>query len=252
MSVKIIFSTLLILGLIPSAIAQLTGPPSMTTAQGNFGQFLSRSQLKATTAMADKSAAGFSFNNEENTKGTRFLFNDWVKGDSLMTKDGSKMNVSSYFFNYDKLNDDLLASEDKKNIIAIGAEGIQSFALASNNRQYNFEHINTIDSTKFFLALVKNAEKYSLYKQIEVKFVPLNYKNDGMIETGTRENEYKDESRYYIVMPDKSFRLVVMKPKVLKDILIKDKDKASQYINDHGEEEINEHFLMGLVNYVDK
>lgn len=241
---------LLCAALCNAALAQLTGPLKLTTAQSNFGQFLSKSQLKQTTIMADKAAAGITFNDEESTKGTRFLFNNWEKGDSVITRYGIALNVSSYLFNYDKMTGSLLASENRKEALAVSASGIQSFKLAFANRQYNFEHVNVIDSSKFFLALVKNKEKYSLYREFVVKFIPSNYRNDGLIATGTLDNEYKDESRYYLLMPDATFRLIVFKPKAIKDILIKEKDKADQFFSRHKEDDINESFLIHLINEV--
>ena len=230
--------------------AQLTGPLKMTGSESNFSQFLSRSQLKQTTAMADKVAGAITFNDQENTKGTRFLFNNWVKGDSVITKSDVAINVSSYLFNYDKLTGSLLASEDEKDVLAVSAAGIQSFKLAYANRQYNFEHVNAIDSTKFYLALVKNKEKYSLYKDLVVNFIPSNYRNDGLIATGTLDNEYRDASRYYILMPDATFRLIVFKPKAIKDILIKEREKAEKYLSAHKNDDINESFLIHLINEV--
>ena len=232
------------------SFAQLTGPTNLTTATGNFAQYLSKTQLKATQDMADKAAAGYTFNNRENTKGTRYLFDDWVTGNTFTSINGTAEDVSHYLFNFDKQSGNLLATENKKNVLSVSSQYIKSFILTSGNHEFLFEHLALIDSSKYFIALAKNNLKYSLYKQPSVHFIPSNYRNDGMIETGTKDDEYKDESKYFIVMPDNTFRLLVLKRNALKNILIGQEEKADKYLKTHSEEEINEHFLIGLIDYV--
>ena len=249
---KIFLSFVFISVLFAAAKAQFAGQGSVTAAGGNLNQYLNRTVM-ANVKPSTKAGAISAFNNEENTKGTRFLFDTWVTGDSVTNTQGNYVNTETFLFNFDKLTGNILVSQDKINIMAVAPDGISSFILQDNDKPYIFEHVSKIDPSGFFLALVKNESGYSLYKLFKTKFTEANYKSDGVVQSGVQENEYKDESQYYIIAPGAAAaKLITFKPKVIKAALEEKKDKTDTYFQQHKNDTIDENFLIGLISYLNK
>ena len=183
---------------IVSSFAQLSGQSNMIAAQGNFSQYLNKTLVKGSVG-SSKGSAIISFNNEENTIGTRFLFNDWVNGDSVINAQGLLINTTGFIFNYDKVTGSMLATQDKINNMLVSSPGIQSFVLRGMGKRYFFEHVNAIDSFHFFLALAKSDKRYSLYKRFVTTYAASDSHNYGVIQTGKEYNEYKDDNKYYVI-----------------------------------------------------
>ena len=236
-----------------SAHAQLIGQHGVTGAGGTFSQYLSKTLLKNATKNTSKEAAINAFNNIENTIGTRFLFNTWVDGDSVINAQGNLINTTSFIFNFDKMTGNLLATQDKINNMAVAPTGINSFILKDKGKKYPFEHVKAIDSFKFFLVLVKSEAQYSLYKRFVTKFIESNFRNDGIIQTGHDYDEYKDESQYYIVRQSTGIsENIILKPKVMKAVLKDNKEKVDVYFSQHKSDPIDEIFLVGLITYLNQ
>jgi hypothetical protein len=250
---KPLFLFLFFVFLYVHSFAQLIGQTNMISAEGNFSQYLNRTIVKNSTNTA-KSSAITSFNNEENTIGARFLFNDWVHGDSVMNAQGTLINTTGFIFNYDKVSGSLLATEDKINNMLVTSAGIQSFVLRGMGKRYFFEHVKAIDSIHFFLALVKSENKYSFYKRFITRYVASNSRNDGVIQTGNDYNEYKDANEYYIVdeSNNTSTQLTSMKPKDIKALFASQKEKTDSYFKQHRDDDVDEKFLTGLVTYLNQ
>jgi hypothetical protein len=249
---KVFFLAVFILMLIKAASAQSNNQGNLLRAGGNFNEYLNRTAIK-NLPNARKAGAVNAFNNEENTKGTRFLFDSWVNGDSVINTQGNYINTATFLFNFDKMTNNVLVTQDKINIMAVAPTGINSFILEDKGRQYIFEHVKAIDSTKFFLALVKNETWYSLYKEFITKFAEANFRNDGLIQTGKEYNEYKDESQYYIVQQGNvTAKLIDLKPKVIKAVFGEKKEKADAYFRQHKDDAVDESFLIGLITYLNQ
>ncbi len=235
-----------------SASAQLTGPLNMTGAQSNFAQYLSRTAADKAGNVADNGVVT-SFNDMENTKGERFLFNTWVSGSGMIDAQGQAVNSGTYLFNFDKLTGGLLVTENKKDMMLVASTGVKSFMLESKGKQYRFQHVPLIDATKFYLHLAGSDILYSLYKECSVRFVKSNYRDDGMIQTGKPYDEYLDNSLYYLILPNENtFRVVPLKPKEIKNLLLARREKVNAYFSQHRDDEINETFLTGLIYYINQ
>lgn len=249
---KKLFLLVNVLALAATLRAQVIGRNSITSAGSNFNQYLTKTALKNIEGSGAKGSVINSFNNVENTKGTRFLFDNWVNGDSIMGVQENFINTTSFLFNYDKMTDNLLVTQDKVNIMSVAPDGINSFILKNNDKLYLFEHVKAIDPAKFFLNLVKSDTGYSVYKKLGVRFVQANVRNDGMIKTGNDYDEYVDESQYYIVAKLNTVKPVSLKPKVIKAALEDKKDKVDAYFKQHREDIIDETFLTGLIAFLNK
>jgi len=249
---KVFLSFVSVSMLFAAAKAQFAGQGSVTTAGGNLNQYLNRTVM-ANIKPTAKAGAINAFNNEENTKGTRFLFDTWVNGDSVSNTQGNYISTASFLFNFDKLTGNVLVTQDKINIMSVASDGINSFILQDNDKPYIFEHVNKIDPSGFFLALVKNESGYSLYKLFKTKFTQANFRSDGVVQSGSEENEYKDESQYYLIAPGAAAaKLINFRPKVIKAALEEKKEKTDTYFREYKDNPIDESFLIGLITYLNQ
>ncbi|TKK66677.1 hypothetical protein FC093_16710 [Ilyomonas limi] len=252
-AVKRICAVALLLAVLCIAVnAQLSAPPSMSSAFGNFSQFISKSALK-NVGNNNGNGAVNGFNNLENTQGKRFLFDTWVKG-RVTTAQGSTVNSDSFAYNFDKTNGNLLATQNKVDILTIAPDNLQSFVLVYYNKTYSFEHVPVIDPTKVYLSLIKSTDKYSLYKLVGTTFIKANFRNDGISQSGNMYDEYKEDNQYYIIIPGgKAYKQVSLKRKAIIAALDDaDKDKADAYFKQHRDEDVNENFLTEIILYLNK
>lgn len=232
--------------------AQVPGQSAIRGAQGNFSQYLNKTLVESTTKPGTANVIN-AFNNEENTIGKRFLFDEWVEGDSVIDKKGNPVNTTAFIFNFDKLTGNLLATQDKINNMLVASTGIQSFILKSRGKKYFFTQVNAISPDLFFLELMKSDAHYSLYKRFVTKYIAANYRNDGITETGNNYNEYKDDNEYYIIdAATKAVQTVSLKSKAIKSLFTVQKEKVDSYFKQHSAEEIDEKFLTGLVTYLNQ
>jgi hypothetical protein len=183
------------------------------------------------------------FMDENNIVGNHYLFDKWVKG-SIITSNNIKIENESYYFNYDKISNNLLLTTDLKQIIEIDKREFKAFVLTDGTNEFHFEHMFAIDEKKFFQVLVKD-DKYSLYKWTLTKYK----KNDNFYNSWF----YADTYYYYVVFPNgRLFKQVNLKRKSIERNLILEPEKVDAYFSMHENSEINETFLIGLINYLNK
>ena len=188
------------------------------------------------------------FHQNEETKGSRYFFKEWVKGTVIDNK-GAVVSDEYCLFNYDKMAHALLVTKDKKSMIQVNSSDIQSFILDDQNGKYSFEKKPLINEKDFLVQLVKPGGKYSLYKSIKTKFEKANYSTNGMVETGKNYDEYIDEATYYVVPADeKKVMAVELKKKSIKGAFPNEQGKVNSYLSAHRDDFINEAFLIALVN----
>ena len=188
------------------------------------------------------------FHQNEETKGSRYYFKEWVKG-TVIDSNGAVVSDEYCLFNYDKMAHALLVTKDKKSMIQVNSSDIQSFSLNDQDGEYNFEKKAVINGKDFFVQLVKPGGKYSLYKSIKTKFEKADYTTNGMVETGKNYDEYVDEATYYVLPAgEKQVVTVELKKKSIKGAFPNEQEKVNSYISGHKNDFINEAFLTGLVN----
>ena len=109
------------------------------------------------------------FSHKGDTKGNRYLFDAWVHG-AVISANNFVLDSMDYLFNYDKMTHHLFLTKDKKKVIEVQNEEFKAFTLIQENQQFVFVHVPLINQTDFFEELVKQPEKYSLYKLIRLNF----------------------------------------------------------------------------------
>src|SRR5215467_1932662 len=90
-----------------------TGFLSTAFSQHTVGDFRDFNQYSPSNFMNGGVIMGF--NNKDNTKGKRYYYDGWVKG-TLIAQKGRVISNDKYLFNLDKMNSNLLVTEDKSNI----------------------------------------------------------------------------------------------------------------------------------------
>lgn len=193
-------------------------------------------------------SGGMAYNltSKEDTKGSQFLFDTWVKG-SMADAKGNAVNADGYSFNYDKLGGALLLSQDKQTAIAVDKDRARSFILYDKaDRALRFEYVPAIDA-KLYCEVLSTGAKYKIYKLTKTKFIKADYKNDGISSTGNKYDEYQDEYTYYMAdakggNPQK----IALKAKAIKQAFAADADKVKAYFDAHKDDEVNDVFLAGL------
>lgn len=188
------------------------------------------------------------FNNQNNTKGKRYLFDNWATG-IVIDADGNKIDSDSFYYNVDKIENNLLVTRDKKAIISVYKTQVNSFSLSDGKSTVTYDRVSYIDPNQLLILVAKN-DKYSFYKLPKTKFIKSNYYTNGITESGNQFDEYKDEAVYYIATPaDKKFVKVDLKKKSLKPAFANDEAKFNEYFSKNTGD-INEDYIIGLVEYM--
>ncbi len=183
-----------------------------------------------------------------NVKGNRLLFDEWVRG-IVFKNSGEEISGNIYYFNFDKITNNLLVTIDKQQIIEVYKDSIQSFRFKEKGELYAFEKFPAIERYRFVRILIKDADKYSLYKTMHTKFVGANFETNGLTETGNPYDEYVDSHKYYIVYKGE-VRPVELKFSSIKKALKENTSLAKEYYANHVMDEIDEAYLSGIVEYV--
>jgi hypothetical protein len=189
------------------------------------------------------------FHTKDDTKGSRYLFPEWVNG-SVTTKGGVVIAKDSLMYNYDKISHDLYLT-DQKTVVQVDGENIKAFTLTGIGRPMTFVRLETVQPSVFFQQLVDpgtSGAGYGLYKLVKTTFKKADFHTDGLVESGNNYDEYVDVNEYYIVMPGgKEVKKVELKKKSIREALAEARQKADDFFTAHHNEDINEKFLMGLV-----
>ena len=188
-----------------------------------------------------------SFSSKEDTKGSRYYYNRWVKG-SVTGTNGVNINSDSISYNYDKIGKALFITSDMKSMIELDKDQVKSFTLRDgSSAPIIFEKLDIIHPGSYFQVISENPGKISAYKYTQTKFEKSNYRTDGLVETGKNYDEYVDTDEYYIVSPDGVKKIDLTKKSIIKTL---GNDKVKTYFSKHGDDDINESFIHGLVEFM--
>jgi hypothetical protein len=191
------------------------------------------------------------FSYTEATKGSRYLFNDWVSGFVVSPQDSVYKNPA-YGFNYDKIAGELLLTSNKHDAIAVDKERIKSFTLYDELRRPQvFEYVPEIDKVHF-AQLVAGGKKYKIYKLTKTRFVKNNYHSDGMTSTGNNYDEFEDEGNYYVMsVPDKKLQPFSLKKKSIKTAFASEGDRVNTFFSEYPGA-IDEGYLKNMSDYLNQ
>jgi hypothetical protein len=167
------------------------------------------------------------------------LFNGWVKA-TVVWHNPLLRNDSSLRFDFDKASQRLLVTMDKKSEFIFDRREFLSVTFYMGISSFTFLHVPVINDKDLFYELVHSNRRYSLYESIRPK---------------AWKNGYLDWNEYYIVFPFPDVRVLKLTApdKWVLDRafeLSSDKQRLDRYYALHADEEQGEHFLKGLIEYL--
>jgi len=190
------------------------------------------------------------FSTAWSTKGSRFFFDDWVKG-IIVKNSGEVIDDNKYYFNFDKVNDNLLVTVDKEAIIEVYKDSVKSITFKQKDQTYYFEKVIPIQRYRFVQVLTKDSKGYSLYKTINTRFVAASYSTNGLTESGNPYDEYADTYKYYIIYKDE-VRPVELKIASIKKAMKENISQVKGFYADHILDEVDETYLTDIVEIVNR
>ena len=138
--------------------------------------------------------------------GSPLLFdNSWAHA-RVELPDNRVIQNDSLFFNFNKMTQSLFITKDFKKMVEIDKREFKSVTFYWRDSVYILEHVNLINKSDFFIELVRDDNKYSLYKFIVTVFKDVNYHSSGLVKEGNDYGELTDHPVYYIVFPNKEYR----------------------------------------------
>jgi hypothetical protein len=169
------------------------------------------------------------------------LFNGWVRA-TVLWHNPLLRNDSSLWFDFDKASQRLLVTEDKKVEFLFDKREFQSVTFRIGISTFTFRHVPEINDRELFYELVRSDHRYSLYESIHPKVW-----KDG----------YLDWNEYYIIFPFPNVRVLKLAAPDRWLLgrafeLSGDKQKLDRYYALHAGEEQGEHFLKGLIEYLNE
>ncbi len=188
----------------------------------------------------------YTYNNGENTKGTRFLFNEFVTG--KMFNDTVKINENiNYLFNFDKTTQTLVLTTDNEHYFVPKDDKINLVKISEGDKITIFEKVPAISRDGFVVQLEKKMQKYSLYKSISSKFRKAKVQSTGLIENDDTFDEYVDKYNYYIVFYNGSVEKINLNKKDIMSILKEDSQRVKDYLDLYKNTEVDEKLLVNLI-----
>jgi len=173
------------------------------------------------------------FTNIKETRGSQFFFNQWVHG-YLVKMNGDIIQTPALLLNYDKMTGDLFLTENPTSVMVADKNSVKSFVLFSSQGQPDtFERMLGI-SADLYSQVLSAGSKYKLYKLTKTKFIPSNYKTDGIASTGNMYDEYADESSYYVInLTTTFFQPLTLNKKSIKLIFATEGNKVDDFLATH-------------------
>jgi hypothetical protein len=168
--------------------ANLYSQPNTISINKSFQEYVNGSAVDAGSSI-------IAFTTKEDTEGSQYLLEKWVKG-KVILKNKQILEENSYILNFDKIQQTLIMMLPNNRILSVNMNDIESFALSDSSFTWNLRKVENI-SPDFVIELYHDSA-YSLYKSIETRFYKSDYKNKGIYEQGYKYDRYVDKTNYFI------------------------------------------------------
>jgi hypothetical protein len=188
---------------------------------------------------------------KEDTKGNRYLLNKFVTG-IIVDQNNNIITDSNKLLNYDKIDGQLMITQDMRNYITVDKEKVIAFALKAPDTSFIFLNVPILSKNSYFV-LVANGANYSAYKSIRSRFVKSNYRSNGLVESGNNYDEYVDQQTYYWVDENKKTAgIFELKKKSIMEAYSVEKEKTGSYFARHKHDDIDDNFVKHLIVYLNQ
>ncbi|MDP9077270.1 MAG: carboxypeptidase-like regulatory domain-containing protein [Bacteroidota bacterium] len=178
----------------------------------------------------------------EPTRGSRYLYDNWVPGFGINKKDSIVVETSN-MYNYDKMNGNIMYTNDGRSMAIVSPAQIKIFSIYDKNGQTHvYENVPLI-SDRPFTEVLLSTPKYKIYKKIDTKLHRSDFQTNGVVESGHRYDEYIDDEHYYFVGADNQAKSISLKKSTLKKLLAGD---ADSFISSQGSRDVDENYVRDL------
>jgi hypothetical protein len=188
-------------------------------------------------------------------KGSPLLFDSvWAQA-RVVTENNEIILIDSLHYNLNKLNQNLLVTKDYQKIYEIDRRDIKSVTFYWHDSVYIFEHVFAINNKDFFKELIRDDNKYSLYKFIHTSIKPVSWPNNGLEQEGLLYDQYIDNPVYYLIFPDKEYRVLnkLNKKNIEKAFgLKKDSQKVQNWLAVQNHNSSDEKLLWNLILHLNE
>ncbi len=146
------------------------------------------------------------FFEKEPPVGTAYFTEYWMKGAAeFINHQTIPTREKPYYFNFDKLKNVLIVTDDSLNVSYYHGDVVRQFILLDSlNQTYKFEIVPTISRSFYLQPILAASSGYSLYKRLITKLAFADYQSYGYGHTGVKHDTYNDSYEYYFVYPDKT------------------------------------------------
>jgi len=214
-------------------------PAAIAGQEGTATPFVSNQDLATRSGTNTTLKEGFT---QEPTRGTPYLFVNWVRGFAVATSDSLLYNIDN-LYNYDKVNGVVLFTKDMHTVMAVSKANIKSFYLFTGKlHPLSFEG-NPAVSNKPFVEILLSTPKYKIYKVTDTRLERASFHTDGVTQTGNKYDEYVDAVHYYFVKGAEKPKQISIKKKTLKELLAGDADK---FISSQGDRDVDDDYVRDL------
>jgi hypothetical protein len=193
--------------------------------------------------------------NEVPVKGSPLLFDStWARA-KVIAANNDIIQSDSIFYNFDKLSQTLIITQDFKKIYTVDKREFKSVTFFWHDSIYVFEHVYDINKNDFFMELVREEKGYSVFKWFHTSIRPANFRSNGISSDGILYDEYVDEPVYYVFFPNREYRqLNEISKKAIERIfqLQVGEEKADRYLATHTVTQPAEDFLVSFINFMNE
>ncbi|MDB4918418.1 hypothetical protein [Mucilaginibacter sp.] len=219
--------------------------------------FITNRQLFITRNAVNAGGAGFGGSdvtivkegfNVEPTRGSRYLYDDWMPGFGISKKDSLVVETTN-MYNYDKLNGNIMYTNDGKSMASVSIQQIKSFSLYDKKGHAHVYENAPLINGKPFVEVLLATPRYKIYKKVDTKLNRADFHTDGVLEMGHKYDEYVDIDRYYFVGADSKPQSISLKKTTLKKLLAGD---ADVFIASQGSRDVDEDYVRDLGSSLSK
>ncbi|HVS98387.1 MAG TPA: hypothetical protein VHE54_17965 [Puia sp.] len=189
----------------------------------------------------------------DSAKGSPYLAKGWMRG-VLELSDHRRVphRDQAIFFNYDKMNERLFATDGIGKQWTYPMDSVCSFTLADTTAIYNFEKVPLISGHHFLEVLVRSPRGYGLFRRVITKIAAADYRDLGYLATGRRFDTYVDSYQYYLLYPGgSSFRKLNLKVRDVKKALRSESARVNPFFGPTGGD-VDPKALVLLVRYLNE
>ena len=191
-------------------------------------------------------------------KGSQFFYPAWANGS--VTTINNEVISNNYKFIFDRVRQELFiiykpGKEDPKEVLQAEKSQLKSFTIITD-KDHVFVHsfkYGTDNAGDFYEVLSKNDSGYTLLKHVKTSFVKFDPRDIQKVKRGDMNDEFVDKTTYYIAYKSANPQKVVFREKsIVSAFSTSKKAYVENYFNEHGQQDLNEDFLIRLVEVVNQ